>query len=141
VTTRTERAARFVAGCPSTNQLRTRLWYPASPSTEASVSYNTCVKCRVLVLLGTSHCSAHKPKRKPHAHSAAARGYDWQWRKLAAEAIAAQPWCTYCNHTGSAANPLTGDHIVPLSRGGQSTADNLQVLCKRCNGAKRDRTR
>lgn len=29
------------------------------------------------------------------------------------------------------------DHIVPVSRGGQSTLDNLQTLCRSCNRAKR----
>ena len=35
------------------------------------------------------------------------------------------------------------DHVVPLSKGGKSTEDNLQVLCWRCNrskGAKTDHT-
>lgn len=30
------------------------------------------------------------------------------------------------------------DHIVPWSRGGESTIDNLQTLCKRCNLGKSD---
>jgi HsdM N-terminal domain/HNH endonuclease len=34
---------------------------------------------------------------------------------------------------------LTGDHRVPLSRGGTSTLENVQVLCRRHNSAKRDR--
>lgn len=28
---------------------------------------------------------------------------------------------------------LTLDHVVPLSRGGLSTVDNIQPLCQRCN--------
>ena len=28
------------------------------------------------------------------------------------------------------------DHIVPLSRGGRTEADNLRLLCKRCNRTK-----
>jgi 5-methylcytosine-specific restriction endonuclease McrA len=30
-------------------------------------------------------------------------------------------------------NKLTLDHIVPLSRGGLSTVDNLRVCCRECN--------
>jgi 5-methylcytosine-specific restriction protein A len=41
-------------------------------------------------------------------------------------------------HTTEPANPLTGDHIQPLARGGTSTADNVQVLCRQCNARKRD---
>jgi 5-methylcytosine-specific restriction endonuclease McrA len=28
---------------------------------------------------------------------------------------------------------MHGDHIVPWSRGGHTTADNLQMLCRDCN--------
>jgi 5-methylcytosine-specific restriction endonuclease McrA len=31
---------------------------------------------------------------------------------------------------------LEYDHIFPYSKGGQNTADNLQLLCRRCNASK-----
>ena len=34
---------------------------------------------------------------------------------------------------------MEGDHIVPWSKGGKTIPDNLQMLCKRCNGLKRDK--
>lgn len=30
-------------------------------------------------------------------------------------------------------NLLTLDHLVPISRGGDSSAENLRVCCRRCN--------
>lgn len=34
---------------------------------------------------------------------------------------------------------MEGDHIIPWSKGGHTTDDNLQMLCKKCNAAKSDR--
>jgi HNH endonuclease len=34
---------------------------------------------------------------------------------------------------------LEFDHIIPWSKGGASTLDNVQLLCRRCNLAKSDR--
>lgn len=33
---------------------------------------------------------------------------------------------------------LTVDHILPVSRGGRTTINNLQLLCRKCNEAKDD---
>ena len=63
------------------------------------------------------------------------RGYDNRWRKLRSTAIAQQPFCTHCGTT----EDLTADHIIPLSAGGTSTENNIQVLCRSCNGRKSDR--
>lgn len=67
---------------------------------------------------------------------ATARGYTSQWQRTSRAAIAAHPWCTHCGAT----HDLTTDHITPKRHGGTDHADNLQVLCRRCNSAKRDRT-
>lgn len=43
-----------------------------------------------------------------------------------------------CQHCGSIEG-LCVDHIHPKSRGGKSALRNLQVLCRSCNSAKRDK--
>jgi 5-methylcytosine-specific restriction endonuclease McrA len=45
--------------------------------------------------------------------------------------------CAYC---GTAKMRLTIDHIIPKSRGGQSTFENCVAACKPCNIKKGDQT-
>ena len=44
--------------------------------------------------------------------------------------------CRYCGESGV---PLHCDHVVPFSKGGSSTADNLVASCGPCNSAKGNR--
>jgi hypothetical protein len=44
--------------------------------------------------------------------------------------------CQYC---GKHSRELTLDHVVPRSRGGQSTWENLVACCRACNGRKGNR--
>lgn len=44
--------------------------------------------------------------------------------------------CYFCGKKTSFKN-LTMDHLVPLSRGGRSTKDNLVPCCKNCNNKKK----
>jgi len=41
-------------------------------------------------------------------------------------------WCGFANAT----RQLEADHIVPESKGGETTLDNLQCLCSTCNKIK-----
>ena len=43
--------------------------------------------------------------------------------------------CAYCGHAAS-----TVDHVLPRSRGGADSWENLVACCLRCNNAKGDRT-
>lgn len=45
--------------------------------------------------------------------------------------------CAYC---GRKTSELTLDHVLPRSRGGQSTWENLVSACQPCNHRKSDRT-
>jgi 5-methylcytosine-specific restriction endonuclease McrA len=44
--------------------------------------------------------------------------------------------CQYCGKT----EDLTLDHVIPKSRGGRTSWDNLTTACKRCNSRKGDLT-
>ena len=45
--------------------------------------------------------------------------------------------CQYCGHSG---RDLTIDHVIPKSRGGRTSWENMVVACKRCNLRKGNRT-
>ena len=45
--------------------------------------------------------------------------------------------CQYCGAKGGF---LTVDHVLPRSRGGRSTWENVVCSCRRCNAKKGDRT-
>jgi len=46
--------------------------------------------------------------------------------------------CAYCGVRGD--RSMTVDHVIPKSRGGLSTFENLVASCSECNSRKRDRT-
>jgi 5-methylcytosine-specific restriction endonuclease McrA len=69
--------------------------------------------------------AARKPPRR-------LRGYTEHWYRMVKLAIHEQPWCTTCGAT----TDLTGDHIIPLSKGGTNVPSNIMVLCRRCNSSK-----
>lgn len=54
----------------------------------------------------------------------------WQQKTASGE-------CYYCLHIVSF-QELTMDHLVPLTRGGRSTRDNLVPSCKECNTRKKN---
>jgi 5-methylcytosine-specific restriction endonuclease McrA len=47
--------------------------------------------------------------------------------------------CQYCHRSGQAVG-LTLDHVVPRSRGGDTTWENLVACCHQCNNRKGNRT-
>jgi DNA (cytosine-5)-methyltransferase 1 len=55
-----------------------------------------------------------------------------QWREMKA---AHEHHCAYCHQE----KPLTQDHIVPISKGGAHTKNNIAPACRSCNASKYNR--
>lgn len=47
--------------------------------------------------------------------------------------------CAYCGNDFTKKTPPTQDHVVPISKGGNHTKDNVVPSCKPCNSKKRDK--
>lgn len=48
--------------------------------------------------------------------------------------------CVICGSSANLGTRLHVDHIIPISKCGKSTINNLQTLCERCNIGKADKT-
>ena len=88
-----------------------------------------------------SRCQGCEKERDARRGTAKQRGYDAPYRRRRNAVIDLEPWCHSdpCPYSdsGTSANPLTADHVVPIAKGGRYGP--LTVLCRRCNSAKRDR--
>lgn len=95
-----------------------------------------CGVCRQPVPGGD--CPRH-PKRggyRPERASVVRMTYGRPWRRLVAQVVAAAGFrCAYCAGPGG-----TGDHVVPVSKGGRTAPENVVCACSRCNTSKGGRT-
>ena len=47
--------------------------------------------------------------------------------------------CAICKLKSKNRIPFQVDHIIPMNKGGKTRLDNLQILCRKCNGIKSDK--
>jgi len=61
------------------------------------------------------------------------RGLGPDHRRIREQVLAAESTCWRCGKPGTADNPLTADHLIPRSRGGQNVRANYRAAHASCN--------
>lgn len=78
----------------------------------------------------------HKPfgslPKSADRPSACKQGYDRRWQRLRLMILAKEPLCRLCGNRFA----TQVDHVVPRSKGGDDSEDNLQALCASCHSKK-----
>lgn len=56
-----------------------------------------------------------------------------QHRRVRAIVLSSSSVCAECGKAGTASDPLTLEHVIPRSRGGQTAVENSEALHRSCN--------
>jgi 5-methylcytosine-specific restriction enzyme A len=106
-------------------------WSPKGPCSTSGCPHRAerAGKC-------TQHYAAIQRSQDERRGTRQERGYTAQWYRIVARKKREQPWCSVCLCLDTPENPLTGDHILPLERGGESTYENCDIKCRRHNSSK-----
>ena len=74
--------------------------------------------------------------QKPESSRNTTRNINWRLRALVLMRDGAR--CQLCGATPQDGSKLHVDHITPWAKGGETTIENLQILCAKCNIGKSD---
>jgi hypothetical protein len=81
---------------------------------------------------GTGRCPDCRRQADAHRGRRQARGYDADYDRARAKAVAGATHCATCDEPFTEDNPATGGHVVPVREGG-TAADGVEAECARCN--------
>ena len=84
------------------------------------------------------YCAEHqkvmdKQYNQHERNPASNKRYGRAWKRIRDRYIKAHPLCEECQRQGLLVAAEEVHHIIPLSNGGSSNADNLMSLCKPCH--------
>lgn len=88
-------------------------------------------------------CVCKSRQRTDDRPSASARGYDYQWQRLASEFLRHHRLCAACARVGLMTEARVVDHVLPIHTHPHLRLDpaNLQALCLSHNASKGHRQR
>lgn len=84
------------------------------------------------------YCEEHQKQVTAHYNKyqrdpASRRRYGRAWKRIRDRHITAHPLYEQCQRAGRTVPAEEVHHILPLSKGGTHSRDNLMSLCKRCH--------
>jgi len=85
--------------------------------------------------------SGRKAAKERRARIAAALTEPWTHEEIAASGTGFCPYCKKWIGLIYDSTVMHVDHIIPLSRGGNDTIENLETVCCECNGSKWTKTK
>lgn len=133
-----ERAVKWNKEHPDVSKKAIDNWHKAHPEKSKEANRKSCAKYPEKQREKTRRYRAQHPeKNSVNAENRRVR------KQNNGGSVSAKEWrdlldkynhtCLCCKRTGIR---LTMDHVVPLSRGGKHSIDNIQPLCGSCNSAK-----
>lgn len=133
---------------------RQRFINQLKPTKGIQLEFGTCQLCGGLIAGNRKKycedCSRIISNQRKEKRVEGKKKSSWTWQRL--EKLTGNLTCQICGRecdpndyevrdgTFIAGNNYPSvDHIIPLSKGGKDTCDNLQIACRYCNSHKRDR--
>jgi 5-methylcytosine-specific restriction protein A len=96
-----------------------------------------CLDCGRLVPVTTKGARCPECQAKRYSGSRLKPGGSgWEWGRLRANVLAAQPWCVVCAAAGKQTLAVTVDHRIARINGGSDDLSNLMSMCKAHHDAK-----
>ena len=98
-------------------------------------AYGTCPR---LAAEGSQYCEEHKKltDKQYDSYSRSSdhhRKYGRAWKRIRDKYAREHPYCEKCFKEGRLTPVEEVHHIVPVSKGGRHTQDNLMSLCQSCH--------
>lgn len=94
--------------------------------------------CPVILTGSVYRCPTHQREADQRRGSPSTRGLGREHRRRTRDLLTTATVCAVCGRPPTEGDPLTGDHVIPVSRGGERGP--LRPAHRSCNSRRRDRS-